>query len=228
MNQYSNNIENKNVALKIPDNKLQCVFWDFDKTILSIHTGGQITYKTPEEKIAKLQDLAKYVSPAFIKQFSLFFLHGKKQAVVTFSDSSNNGKRTRDNEIILSGTELVRGVLKQYCELNSTKVYAIVSFQLLKIEVFGFYPAIQKNLETNSEEQRRIWSENNNKNIHLKMACDLFGVQDKSLVLLIDDDLKNILYAKEAGYQTYHVSENNGYQTEIQIIDYPIPKSFSL
>lgn len=190
--------------LKISKN-IKLVCWDFDKTILNYHTGGVVLIDK-DIMNEQMRFLSEKISSKFVEQFVYFFKKGVKQVVVTFGDSIDNTEFDNSNSCKMSGDRLLKKVFETYIQtsvlLNEEEKKALV-----EIPVFGFYPPLrQKIAETESE--RQIWLSNNNKNVHLQMAMDLFETKEKSEVLLIDDCIKNINQAESQGYNVFHVSDS--------------------
>jgi len=198
------------------EKEIKCVCWDFDYTILTVHTGGIVQDFIGEDGMReKMSYLASQVSPSFIKQFVYFFSKGVKQCVVTFGDSSFNTEFDDKNKRRVSGDKLVKMVFEAYVQKEGLNLPENVKKALIEMVVFGFLPDWRKN-NSSTDEEKEKWRLNNNKNIHLEMSMKTFNVNN-SEIILIDDDLRNINCAKASGFNTIHVS-TAGYTSFCELV----------
>lgn len=169
--------------------KIEAVGFDFDATALTYGTkinSGFTNYEDfKKEFIDKLsKDYVKCVHA----------LHDAKihQGITTFND--NWMTRITPTRFILGGDALIRPILtSKFGKLGRE----MEIWSLNPIDHDGYSPCGVLVPQ--------------NKNWHLHSLKNRYNIKENSRVLLVDDDINNVMEAREAGFQAFHVAGENGF-----------------
>jgi hypothetical protein len=186
-------------------NKIEMICWDFDQTIINIHSGGCIK---DVDLNSKIEVLAKQVSPDFRLLVSyLQFKHPQiKQSVVSFADnfdrnksSSSLSSTTPSSTVALQsvgGTDLICAVLKQ-----------AFGWPRPEFHIVSFYPDVANSLQ---EFKTRV---PNNKSVHMKIVQERAKLQPHQ-ILLVDNDINNCRNAIMSGCRAWFVKNQQGFDAK--------------
>jgi len=199
------------LAKWISDHQISAVCWDFDETAMSIHTGGYLTDTSLKGLNKRVSDLTHQVAPGFrtFCRYVSLNLPNVQMAIASFADDfSRKDVKSSDRKDVKSfdnfrigGTELIERVLK-YGFGWPRPAFHIVSF----------FPEVANSV---NQFATRV---SNNKNMHLEQIAKQLKINDKSKILLIDNDMRNLLAAKENGHHAWYVKDQKGFDPETLVI----------
>jgi hypothetical protein len=98
----------------VDQHHLRLMAWDFDQTIVAVHTGNKFAIHKRQTFVQQMEQLAQTVSFAFrcICMWIHLYRPTLLLAVVSFSDSRENGLE-RNDSMLYNGEPLIRSVLDQ-------------------------------------------------------------------------------------------------------------------
>lgn len=171
---------------------VRLVCWDFDQTILAMHSGGHAA----ESEIVRL---ARAVSPSFLALSRALHDEGIVQGIATFADAEHPAVReaAARGEWRLGGAALVEAVLRAHEGLRG-----------VPFSICAFWPDLRNRAMARHEAAESKLPDD--KNAHLREIMRQTGFTEPRNVMLIDDSAHNIDVARRAGFETWLVDRRGG------------------
>ena len=155
--------------------EIRLIIFDFDKTIINLHTHGSF----PKDRIEFLRTCT---SPFFIKIVPILIERGFNVAITSFSDKKHLKPCDRKNHFC--GPELITQFLKLHFNNNIVK----------DIHIESFDPGFQYRSHFKNAIPEDYYSVIINKNIHIINLKHKLDITRDEQILFIDDTMKNIKY----------------------------------
>lgn len=178
---------------------VQVVVFDFDNTILQVHSRGAKQSSNEAELKAYVHKLRDAISPSFLAIVHtanrLPRRHRVKLGIASFAD-----ERVIKGGQGIGGQRLIARVLEPFLTRDESS-----------IPIVAFNPALDVH-DDDDDENKTSDQERANKNMHLLRLARFYGLTSPRQLLLIDDDMNNIEAAKLEGYATLHVVGSKGFQ----------------
>lgn len=182
----------KELVRLIQSEHITLVCFDFDLTISSSHTTGQLQIPVDELTQTMTQWSQQNLAKDAISLIGELHKARVHVAIVTFGDAIDNDVDIQSGIIALGGEPLIRPIMRlRLGELMDD------------VPIYALNPNWRNQDIDNEEKQFE-----DSKRWHLTQSMGHFGIRDPQNVLLIDDSANNIELASKMGFKTVKVNAN--------------------